>query len=98
MKKRFKEHRYTNTDIQTPVKELGQSIEQQLRKIKAENQPIPGVFPELFTPAEAGVIPDMDVRTDRFEIAYNAKNKYEASETAKAAYKNEYDRAEEGAA
>lgn len=74
-----------HTDIETEVLELGESLETQIRRLTANNEPIPGVFPDLFTPAKDGVIADTDIRADRFEIARQANDKYLASETAKAA-------------
>lgn len=63
----------------------GESLEQQLRRLNANNEPIPGNVEKIYTPKGEGVIPDYDIRTDRFDIAMQATDKFTASQRAKAA-------------
>lgn len=71
------------TQIKCPKTEEAESIEQMLRRLTANKQPIPDNVPELYTPKADGVLPNTDIRTDRFDIAAQAKDKWDKSEIAK---------------
>lgn len=73
----------------------GESIEEMLRRLTANKEPIPDNVPEIFTAREEGVIPDYDIRADRFEAAYNATNKFAASKIAAGANKGEVEQKQE---
>lgn len=60
----------------------GISIEEKLRKATTTNEPIENVIPEIYTERKDGVLPQYDIRTDRFDIALDAQNKIEASRAA----------------
>ena len=74
--------------VRTP-KEKAESIEEQIRRLNANKEVIPQNVPTIYTPREEGVKPEYDIRTDRFEIAYQAGDKYTASVLAKSADKGE---------
>lgn len=54
----------------------GESIEEKMRKVTQNNEPIDNVAPLVYTERKDGVLPQYDVRTDRFELARQAKDKY----------------------
>lgn len=50
-------------------------LEVKLRKATEEKKPIEAVAPMIYTEKSKGVIPEYDIRTDRFEIAQTAMEK-----------------------
>lgn len=61
-------------------------LEVKLRKATEEKKPIEAVAPMIYTEKSKGVIPEHDIRTDRFEIAQAAIEKLNSvkfAETAK---------------
>lgn len=61
-------------------------LEVKLRKATEEKTPIEAVAPMIYTEKSKGVIPEYDIRTDRFEIAQAAMEKLNSvkfAETAK---------------
>lgn len=61
-------------------------LEVKLRKATEEKKPIEAVAPMIYTEKSKGVIPEHDIRTDRFEIAQAAMEKLNSvkfAETAK---------------
>lgn len=73
----------TNTTIATNFLEQGESIEEKMRRVTQSNEPIENVAPMLYTERKDGVLPETDIRTDRFEVAQEAMGKVEKSITAK---------------
>lgn len=61
-------------------------LEVKLRKATEEKTPIESIAPMIYTEKSKGVIPEYDIRTDRFEIAQAAMeklNKVKFAEVAK---------------
>lgn len=78
-------HTYSNkykTQITRTPKTQGVSIEENIRRLTANNEIIPQNVPPIYTNRDDGVLPETDIRTDRFEIAYKAGNKWAASQAA----------------
>ena len=48
---------------------------QRLRRIVENKEPIKDEAPTIYTPKSKGVMPEYDIRTDRFEIAREALEK-----------------------
>lgn len=69
--------------FKTPITEIGESIEEKVRRVTTTNEAIENVAPMIYTERKDGVLPQYDIRTDRFEIAQNAMNKITATEIAK---------------
>lgn len=67
--------------------EEAESIEQMIRRLSANKEAIPQNVPPIYTPKKDGVIPDHDIRADRFDAAYEACDKMAASDIAKGAEK-----------
>lgn len=60
------------------------SIEEMLRKALQDNEPIKADGAKLnYTERKDGVLPQYDIRTDRWEIALNASDKVSRSNAAK---------------
>lgn len=73
------------TKISCTKLEVGESIEEMLRRLTYTKEPIPSNVPPIYTEEKDGVIPDTDIRHDRFDTAYEATDKFAASEIAKSA-------------
>lgn len=72
----------------------GKTIEEELRIIKSNNEPIGQVMPLAYTDRKDGVLAGYDIRTDKMEIAREAKEKigeFKASEWAKGNFVPEVD-------
>ena len=85
---------YPKTLIEHNDSYEGLTIEEELRKIKAEDQPIGQVLPLAYTDRKDGVLPAYDIRSDKMEIAREAKEKigaHKASEWAKGNFVPEMD-------
>lgn len=59
------------------------SIEKEMQKITETKEPIKATSPEMFTERKQGVLPETDIRTDRFEIAREAMDKVSKTQIAK---------------
>lgn len=71
------------SDITRVPTETGESIEEMIRRCTESNEPIEASAPMIYTEEENGVMPQYDIRADRFDIALDAIDKYQASEVAK---------------
>lgn len=77
--------KYIKTQITVTRTEAGETIEEQIRRLVANKQPIPEDVPPIYTAKEDGVLLDHDIRADRFDNAYDATDKFAASKTAQGA-------------
>lgn len=73
----------TNTDINCPALNMAESIEQKMRRVTNNNEPIEATAPLVYTKEKDGVLAGYDIRTDRFDVALEAMDKVHASEAAK---------------
>lgn len=64
-----------------PIAE-GESIEQKMFRVTTSKEPIDNVAPLIYTERKDGVLPQYDHRTDRFEIARQAKDRVQATRAA----------------
>lgn len=74
------------TDLEMNQSVEGVCMEENLRRISEAKTGIAQQFEMIYTDRRDGVLPQYDIRTDRFEIAREAKdklNKFEASKAAK---------------
>lgn len=55
-------NRKYKTQMICPSKEEGESIEQMLRRLTANKEPIPQNVADIFTPKDEGVLPEYDIR------------------------------------
>ena len=61
----------------------GESIEQKVAKLIENNEPITDGAPIIYTEKKDGVLPQYDIRTDKWEIAQSAMDLANASKIAK---------------
>lgn len=61
----------------------GESIEQKVRRVVENKEPITDGAPIIFTEKKDGVLPQFNIRTDKWEIALEAMDKVQASRIAK---------------
>lgn len=67
--------KYTKSQIKANNYYQGESIEEKMRRVVANGEPIKDGAPIIYTPRKDGVIPAYDIRTDRWEIAQQAMDK-----------------------
>lgn len=71
----------TNYDINESVE--GQSIEEKMRVATMNGQPIDSAAPLIYTNKRDGVLPQYDIRTDRWDIALQTTDKITRTAIAK---------------
>lgn len=75
---------YNTTQIEVVgVQREGESIEEMLRRALINKEPIKGQAKLTYNDRKDGVLPQHDIRTDRFEVAMLATDKIHATEAAK---------------
>lgn len=57
----------------------GETLEEKIRRIIHNGEPITDGSPEIFTERKDGVLPETNIRTDRWEIAADAMDKIAGS-------------------
>lgn len=62
---------------------IGEAIEIKVKRILNNKEPISDASPLIFTERKDGVLPQYDIRTDRFEIAIEAMDAASKSHIAK---------------
>lgn len=73
---------YPKSGIHTDIAREGQSMEEFLRRAKANKEPIQATAKITYNDRKDGVLPQHDIRTDRFEIALLATDRIHASQAA----------------
>lgn len=61
----------------------GESLEREIERLTTEKTPIESVSPPIYTENKEGVLPQYDIRTDRWDIAMEAMDSVAASYRAK---------------
>lgn len=79
----MKYNNYGQTLIRTNEAYYAESIEEKLRKVMAGADTITEGNEIIYTERKDGVLPQYDIRTDRFEIALDAMDKCSATHIAK---------------
>lgn len=67
----------------------GESIEKRVERIMNNNEPITDGAPTIYTERKDGVIPEYDIRTDRFDHALDMTDKITKDALAKRAKRQE---------
>lgn len=62
--------------------EEGENIITKVRRIVDENEPLEDGAPIIYTEKKDGVRPEFDIRTDKWDIAMNAMDRYSAYKTS----------------
>lgn len=79
----MKRTKYTPTFIGSVETFEGESIEEKVAKLIENNEPITDGAPIIFTEKKDGVLPQYDIRTDKWDIAQLAMDLANASKIAK---------------
>lgn len=61
----------------------GETIEQKVRRIVENKEPISDGAPIVYTEKKDGILPQYNIRTDKWDIALEAMDKVQASRIAK---------------
>lgn len=80
MQRGTKMHR---TTLHTNFLEIGESIEEKMRRVTQTNEPIDNTAPITYTERKDGVRPEFDFHTDKWEYAQNAMGKVAKTKIAK---------------
>ena len=75
--------KYQNVNMCTLKEFEGESIEEKCAKLVENNEPITDGAPIIYTEKKDGVLPQYDIRTDKWEIAQSAMDLANASKIAK---------------
>lgn len=73
----------SKTVIAKNVSTEGEMIEQKVERIMTLNEPIQDGAPIIYTERKYGVMPEHDIRTDRFDLALDATGHIARSNTIK---------------
>jgi len=68
----YKQNPITKTSLRVNESYLGETIEQKIERIMNNKEPITDGAPTIYTERKDGVLPDYDIRTDRFDAAIDA--------------------------
>lgn len=74
--------KYKHTQLETKLDKDGVSIEEMLRKALHSKEPIEANAKISYSERKDGVLPQFDIRTDRFEYAMLATDRVHASAAA----------------
>lgn len=79
----YKTPQHATTSIQTNESYIGETIEQKIRRIVNNNEPITDGAPLTYTERREGVKPEYNIRTDRWEVALDAMTLVSKTQRAK---------------
>jgi hypothetical protein len=79
----MKRTRYTPNFMGSVEPFEGESIEKKVSKLVENNEPITDGAPIIYTEKKDGVLPQYDIRTDKWDIAQSAMDLANASKIAK---------------
>ena len=63
------------SSIRAIVLDTGETIEAKVRRIMKNNEPIKDKAPIVYTERKDGIMPEYNIRTDKWEIAVEAQTK-----------------------
>lgn len=71
----YKKRAPNKSSLYTTMLDAGEPIEAKIRRIMKNGEPIKDKAPIVYTERKDGVMPEYDIRTDKWEIACEAKTK-----------------------
>ena len=71
----YRNYKPTETSIKANLSKEGETIESKVRRILTNKEPIKDGAPIIYTDRKDGVLPQYDIRTDRFDIAVDTMDK-----------------------
>ena len=75
----YKTIKTPKTSLKVNKAYIGESIEEKVKRITTNKEPIKDGAPLIYTNRKDGVLPDYNIRTDRWEHAIDAMDKVTAS-------------------
>lgn len=75
----FKKRQPTKTTIKTNQAKSGEYIEAKVRRVLNNKEPIKDGAPRIFTERKDGVLPEYDIRQDKWEAAVEATSAIQQS-------------------
>lgn len=75
----YKTPKHTKTQFSINNSTEGETIEQKIERIVNNKEPIKDGAPLVYTERNKGILPEYNIRTDRFEIAIDAMDKVSKS-------------------
>lgn len=87
---------YKKTQFNVPITRTGESLEEMLRRMRNSKEPIQANAKINYTERKDGVLPQYDIRSDRFEYAMNAANRVHATKYAQRMNEDGYKQDENG--
>ena len=79
----YRKIKASKTDLHFNNSVEGETIEEKIRRITNNKEPITDGAPLVYTERKDGVRPEFDIRTDRFEIAVDAMDRIAKEKIAK---------------
>lgn len=79
----FKTSNYSKTQISCNEAYYAESIEQKMRKVMAGAETAEETAQIIYTDRKDGVLPEYDIRTDRFDVALEASDKCHKTDIAR---------------
>lgn len=79
----YKKQPVNRTSLKVNQSYDGERIEEKIERIVNNNEPITDGAPIIYTERDEGVLPQYDIRTDRFEVAVEAMDTVAKSKIAK---------------
>lgn len=70
----YKVPRFAKTNLEVNETYEGESLEGKIERMLSNKEPMEGGSPEIFTERKDGVNAGYNIRTDRFEVAIEAKD------------------------
>lgn len=81
--KTYRHNQRPNTRIFNVTKTIGVRLEDMINKLKSHGEPIDGTSPLIYTERKNGVMPEYDIRTDKWDVAATAMNVVHKNDAAK---------------
>lgn len=79
----MKRKQFNTSNVKRNTAYVGETIEDKVRRITNNKEPISDGAPQIYSERKDGVLPDYDIRTDRWEKAVEATDKISKSHKAK---------------
>ena len=79
----FKKIRANKTTLSVNTSYIGETIEEKVDRIINNKEPIKDGAPLIYTERKDGVLPDYNIRTDRFDVAIDAMDRVSKDKIAK---------------
>lgn len=79
----YKSRRPSKTSIKYNESYKGETIEQKVRRVVNNKEPITDGAPLVYTERKDGVLPQYDIRSDKWEVALDAMDKVQQAQMAK---------------